>query len=116
MESLIPTSIVIMKKPLVRSAVAWAFLLLPSFLPVTAQVVFSESFETPAVSGFSSYTVPPSSRWIGANDDLDTDSTETHDLPRPKTPATTPPFPNRIRRKWTSSAVGDVAADSTRQA
>lgn len=35
-------------------------------IPVTAGVVFSESFEAPVVSGFDDNTVPSNGKWIGA--------------------------------------------------
>lgn len=41
--------------------------LVSSSTPSTAQVVFSESFESPVVSGFVSNTVPDNGNWIGSS-------------------------------------------------
>ena len=38
-----------------------------SVLPAAAQVVFSESFEAPVVSGFDDNTVPSGGKWIGSS-------------------------------------------------
>ena len=36
-----------------------------SLAPLSAQVVFSESFEAPVVAGFASNTLPSGGKWIG---------------------------------------------------
>jgi autotransporter-associated beta strand protein len=50
----------------IPSAIAIAALASLSFHSATAQVVFSESFEAPVVTGFVSNTVPSGNRWVGA--------------------------------------------------
>ena len=80
-----------------RATLACTALLASSLCSTSAQVVFSESFETPVVSGFSTNTVPSGSRWIGSTDGFGATDRGLYNetVVWPTTPPFTTPFGNQ---------------------
>ena len=79
-----------------------------SILPAASQVVFSESFESPVVSGFDDNTVPSGGNWIGANQGFGATNRGLYNetVAWPATPSFTTPFGDQAyRMNYSNSAL-----------